>query len=169
MERLAKALGTTLQGQGLKLATAESCTGGWVAQAVTAVPGSSAWFERGFVTYSNEAKHEMLGVDSGTLEAHGAVSEQTVCEMVQGALSHSRADVALAITGIAGPAGGSLSKPVGTVWIAWQRAGQPPRARLYQLSGDRDAVRRRAAEIALWGLIARLEPDNPLVREPPPG
>lgn len=168
MEKLASEVGTVLHRLGLRLATAESCTGGAVAAAVTGIPGSSEWFDRGFVTYSNESKTELLGVRPETLAAHGAVSERTVCEMVEGALAHSRADVAIAITGIAGPGGGTMSKPVGTVWVAWQRKGQPARARLYQLSGDRETVRRRAAQIALWGLVARLDPEHPLLREPPP-
>src|SRR3569832_3035703 len=116
---LAATVGEALQRRGLLLATAESCTGGWVAQAMTAVVGSSQWFDRGFVTYSNAAKSEMLGVRGATLATHGAVSEATVREMVAGALAHSGAQVALAITGIAGPGGGCLFLSVGSVWLAW--------------------------------------------------
>src|ERR1035437_4219013 len=115
---LATLVGAKLRAKGLMLTTAESCTGGWVAQAVTAIAGSSAWFERGFVTYSDAAKQEMLGVSARTLAAHGAVSEQTARKMAIGALAHSHAQVALAITGIAGPDGGSAEKPVGTVCFA---------------------------------------------------
>ncbi len=124
LEALAQELGAALLAKGWRLAGAESCTGGWAAQACTAIAGSSAWFERGFVTYSNEAKQELLGVRAETLAAHGAVSEATAREMAGGALAHSRAQCAYAITGIAGPAGGSPDKPVGTVWFAW--AVQPP-------------------------------------------
>src|SRR5665647_2559878 len=115
---LATLVGARLKVQSLMLATAESCTGGWVAQVATAIAGSSDWFERGFVTYSNAAKQEMLGVGAGTLAKYGAVSEQTAREMAAGALAHSRAQVAVAITGIAGPAGGSPDKPVGTVCLS---------------------------------------------------
>ncbi len=124
LELLAERLGRELLNRGEWLATAESCTGGWAAQAVTAVAGSSAWFDRGFVTYSNDAKIEMLGVTATTLERHGAVSEATARAMAQGALKHSRAIWALAITGIAGPTGGTPAKPVGMVCLAWaQRNG----------------------------------------------
>src|SRR5476649_543859 len=116
---LATLLGARLRAKGLMLTTAESCTGGWVAQAVTAIAGSSDWFERGFVTYSNAAKQEMLGVSGGTLLTHGAVSEQTAREMVTGALAHSKAQIGLAITGVAGPTGCSPEKPVGMVCFAW--------------------------------------------------
>src|SRR5512135_3018157 len=119
LSMLAMQVGAGLKARGLMLATAESCTGGWVAQAVTAIAGSSDWFDRGFVTYSDAAKQEMLGVSAGTLGRHGAVSEHTAREMAAGALAHSRAQVALAITGIAGPGGGSSEKPVGMVCFAW--------------------------------------------------
>ena len=119
MNKLAAKVGETLKSHGLMLATAESCTGGGVAQAITEVAGSSAWFERGFVTYSNLSKQQMLGVRETTLRQHGAVSEMTVREMVEGALQHSTAQVALAVSGIAGPDGGTAEKPVGTVWFAW--------------------------------------------------
>ena len=119
MDILATQVGEALKAHGLMLATAESCTGGGVAQAITEVAGSSAWFERGFVTYSNLSKQQMLGVRESTLMQHGAVSEMTVREMVEGALKHSNAQVALAVSGIAGPDGGTPDKPVGTVWFAW--------------------------------------------------
>ncbi len=136
----------------LRLATAESCTGGWVAKVCTDLAGSSHWFERGFVTYSNEAKQELLGVGQETLEAHGAVSEPTVREMASGALRHSRADVSVAISGIAGPGGGSAEKPVGMVWFAW---GTPEgiTARCERFDGDRELVRRAAVVVALAGLL----------------
>ncbi len=154
---LATLVGARLKAQGLMLATAESCTGGWVAQAVTAVAGSSDWFERGFVTYSNAAKQEMLGVSAGTLAAHGAVSEQTAREMAAGALAHSRAQVAVAITGIAGPAGGSPEKPVGTVCFAWTQNGGAPVAQTRKFEGDRESVRRQSVIAALQGVLQLLE------------
>ena len=157
---LAEAAGTRLQQAGLVVATAESCTGGWVAKLITDIAGSSAWFDRGFVTYSNAAKQELLGVRSATLAAHGAVSEPTAREMARGALAHSRADVSVAITGIAGPGGGGAEKPVGTVWLAWSRRGpdggaDEAQAVCHHFEGDRDAVRAQAAAEALRGLIAR--------------
>jgi nicotinamide-nucleotide amidase len=140
----------------LSIATAESCTGGWVAQVITHTAGSSAWFERGFVTYSNAAKIEMLGVRAATLAEHGAVSEATACEMAAGALAKSTASIALAITGIAGPTGGSKSKPVGTVCFAWCRAGEAAQTETQHFSGDREAIRRQAVVYALQGLLARI-------------
>ena len=119
LEYIVAELGARLQQNGWYLVTAESCTGGWVAEAVTSVTGSSAWFDRGFVTYSNAAKEESIDVHSETLAKYGAVSEQTALEMVKGALAHSQAQIGVAITGIAGPSGGTLDKPVGTVWIAY--------------------------------------------------
>jgi nicotinamide-nucleotide amidase len=154
---LAMRLGAKLKAQGLMLATVESCTGGWVAQAVTAVAGSSDWFDRGFVSYSNAAKQEMLGVSAETLARHGAVSEQTACEMAAGALVHSRAQVALAITGIAGPSGGSPEKPVGTVCFAWSRKDAAPIAQTRQFEGDRESVRRQSVAFALQTLLELLE------------
>jgi nicotinamide-nucleotide amidase len=154
LERLSAQVGAWLQGRGLRLATAESCTGGWVAQVVTATAGSSAWFERGFITYSNDAKRELLGVAEQTLASKGAVSEQTAAEMAQGTLAASRADVALAITGIAGPGGGSASRPVGTVCFAWAVRGAPPVSHRAQFDGDREAVRRASVIFALTRLIA---------------
>ncbi|MDM8560363.1 CinA family protein [Candidatus Parabeggiatoa sp. HSG14] len=119
LDHLAAELGAHLQQNNWHLVTAESCTGGWLAEAVTAIAGSSAWFDRGFITYSNVAKQEMLGVSSETLAKYGAVSKQTVLEMVNGALAHSHAQVGVAISGIAGPSGGTPDKPIGTVWIAY--------------------------------------------------
>lgn len=138
---LSVSLGRKLRSCGWRLVLAESCTGGALAKAVTDVPGSSAWFDRGFVTYSNAAKVDMLGVSQATLNAKGAVSEETALEMAEGALEHSLADLAMAVTGIAGPDGGSAEKPVGTVFIAWQLRGQPGYCVKQQFSGDRQAVR----------------------------
>ena len=149
---LAQQVGVALKAHGMTLVTAESCTGGGVAQAVTMISGSSAWFDRGFVTYSNTAKEEMLGVSPHTLEQHGAVSEQTVREMVDGALQYSRAQVALSVSGIAGPTGGSPEKPVGMVWFAWG-TNDGVQAVFHQLSGDRDAVRAKSVQIALQGVL----------------
>ena len=157
IEHLAAALGHRLLASGLKLATAESCTGGWIAQVVTGVAGSSAWFDRGFVTYSNLAKQEMLGVSGATLGAHGAVSASVVTEMATGTLARSQAQVAVAVSGIAGPGGGSAKKPVGTVFIAWALAGQPPGVQRLQLAGDREAVRRQTVRIALERLLELLD------------
>jgi len=134
------------------LVTAESCTGGWVAQAVTAVPGSSGWFDRGFVTYSNAAKHEVLGVSKKILKKFGAVSEQTACEMARGALAHSRAGVAVAVTGVAGPSGGTAAKPVGMVCFAWAR-GRRALAETRRFRGGREAVRRQSVLHALEGVL----------------
>lgn len=138
------------------LATAESCTGGWVAQAATAIAGSSAWFDRGFVTYSNPAKTDVLGVPAALLARHGAVSEPVARAMAEGALARSRAQVAVAITGIAGPDGGTAEKPVGTVWFAWAMQGQGTRAEQRRFGGDREAVRRQSVAIALEGLLATI-------------
>lgn len=153
---LATLVGARLKAKGLKLATAESCTGGWVAQAVTSVSGSSEWFDRGFVTYSNQAKCEMLGVLAETLVAHGAVSEPTAREMAAGALEHSGTDVAVAVTGVAGPTGGSPEKPAGTVCFAWALSGRPAESETRRFDGDRDAVRRQSVIRALQGLLERI-------------
>ncbi len=136
-----------------KLVTAESCTGGWVAKCCTDLPGSSAWFERGFVTYSNQAKFDQLGVDAMVLEKNGAVSLSVAEEMALGALHHSQADFSVAITGIAGPDGGSDQKPVGTVWISWGIKDGGTHSICFQFDGDRDAVRRQAVFEALSGII----------------
>jgi nicotinamide-nucleotide amidase len=148
------ALADRLRARGWRLATAESCTGGLIAAACTAVAGSSDWFERGFVTYSNEAKTEMLGVPAASIQAHGAVSAEVARAMAEGALAHSRADVAVAVTGIAGPGGGSAAKPVGTVWLALARRGHSASAELLQLPGDRAAVRAATVHHALARLVA---------------
>ncbi len=141
----------------VRVATAESCTAGWIAKSLTDPAGSSAWFERGFVTYSNEAKEEMLGVQPPTLIEQGAVSESVVREMVMGALENSRADLAVAVSGIAGPSGGTTEKPVGLVWFGWQRRGEEAQTVHHIFSGDRDAVRAQAVLTALQGLSARLQ------------
>ena len=147
-------LGERLRAARQMLVTAESCTGGWIAKAVTDVPGSSSWFDCGMAAYSYEAKQAMLGVNPLTLEVHGAVSRECVVEMVSGALVHSGATVAVAVTGIAGPTGGTEDKPVGTVWIAWKRRGGYPIAEKFGFDGDRDAVRRQTVAAALHGLEA---------------
>ena len=147
-------LGEGLRAARQMLVTAESCTGGWIAKAVTDVPGSSSWFDCGMAAYSYEAKQAMLGVNPLTLEVHGAVSRECVVEMVSGALVHSGATVAVAVTGIAGPTGGTEDKPVGTVWIAWKRRGGYPIAEKFGFDGDRDAVRRQTVAAALHGLEA---------------
>lgn len=134
------------------LVTAESCTGGWIAKTLTDIAGSSAWFEGGVVAYSYEAKEALLGVRPETLEQHGAVSRETVIEMVSGALARFGATVAVAVTGIAGPSGGTPDKPVGTVWIGWKRRGGYARTELFHFAGDRDAVRRQTVAAALRGL-----------------
>jgi nicotinamide-nucleotide amidase len=153
LTELAARLGRALKDSGHSLATAESCTGGWLAQVITAVPGSSHWFERGFVTYSNLSKHELLGVPQETLANYGAVSEQTARAMAEGALAHSHADLSVAVTGIAGPGGGSAQRPVGLVCFAWAWRGQPVRSATHQLAGERQAVRRQAVRLALEVLL----------------
>ncbi len=153
---LARTVGGALQRRRLMLATAESCTGGLVAATLTRIPGSSGWFERGFVTYSNAAKMELLGVSAVTLLDHGAVSEPVVREMAAGALRHSHAQAALAISGIAGPGGGGPGKPVGTVCFAWAALGLATRATTEHFAGDRDAVRYRAVARALAGVLDML-------------
>jgi len=153
MDDLAARVGEALKSHGLMLATAESCTGGGVAQAVTEISGSSGWFERGFVTYTNLAKVEMLGVQQATLDAHGAVSEAIVREMAEGALRHSRADISLSVSGIAGPTGGTPEKPVGTVWFGWSLREGETHARLRLLSGNRAEIRAQAVNIALQGVL----------------
>ena len=162
LENLAQELGTALLARGEYLTAAESCTGGWLAQSVTANAGSSAWFDRGFVTYSNAAKVEMLAVPEATLANHGAVSEPTARAMVQGALARSHADWAVAITGVAGPTGGSREKPVGTVCFAWAWKDGGCEAQTCHFAGDRAAVREHSVRHALKGLLARLD-SNPLV------
>lgn len=147
-------LAARLQERGWWLTCAESCTGGGIAAALTDVAGSSAWFDRGFVTYSNQAKVEMLGVETRTLERYGAVSRETVCEMAQGALEFSRAQLSVAVSGIAGPGGGTPGRPVGTVWLAWaSENGVETRREVF--GGDRQAVRKATVDCALAGLLER--------------
>lgn len=153
---LAEHLGRELLNRGEWLVTAESCTGGWVAQTVTAISGSSTWFDRGFVSYSNAAKIDMLGVSEATLARHGAVSEATARAMAQGALKNSRGDWAVAITGIAGPTGGSDEKPVGTVCFSWAQRDGGCEALTCQFVGDRAEVREQAVRLALSGTLKRV-------------
>ncbi len=156
IEQLAEELVSKLSAASQSVATAESCTGGGVAQALTAVPGSSRCFGYGIVSYSNEAKQSVLGVSAVTLREHGAVSEPVVREMADGALALSGADFAVAVSGVAGPGGGTGDKPVGTVWFAWARRGAGTKTVLHRLGGDRAAVRAESVRLALEGLIARL-------------
>jgi nicotinamide-nucleotide amidase len=156
MDELAHRIGRRLKASRERLVTAESCTGGWAAQVVTSVAGSSEWFERGFVTYSNDAKRESLGVPAGVLEKFGAVSEETAREMARGALARSRGSVALSVTGVAGPTGGSAAKPVGTVCFAWA-AGESVRSETRHFEGDRESVRRQSVIRALEGVIELLD------------
>lgn len=150
---LAQGLAENLLRQGRMLAVAESCTGGWLAKCLTDIPGSSTWFDRGYVTYTNRAKRDMLGVSADTLAAHGAVSEAVVREMVRGVLERSPADVAVAISGIAGPGGGTAEKPVGTVWFAWAVRDGLEEVVTCRFDGDRNAVRRQAVRHALERLL----------------
>jgi nicotinamide-nucleotide amidase len=154
--QLAEDAGAALKARGLMLTAAESCTGGWVSEAVTMVPGSSDWFERGFVTYTYISKREMLGVKEATLGKHGAVSEEVVREMAEGALARSHAQVAVAVSGVAGPSGGTPEKPVGTVCFAWGMKDGKPRSETKRFSGDRESVRRQSVEHALRGVLALL-------------
>ena len=156
LHTLCAQLGALLQQQQRMLATAESCTGGLIAAACTELAGSSAWFERGFVTYSNAAKTSMLGVDADLLATHGAVSEPVARAMARGALQHAHAQVSLAVTGIAGPSGGSAYKPVGTVWLAWGLPGGIT-SEHYHFSGDRAAVRAATVVQALSRLLVLLK------------
>jgi nicotinamide-nucleotide amidase len=153
LHQLASELGDRMLARGWMLATAESCTGGWISQLITSIPGSSHWYERGFITYSNAAKTEMLGVPDETLAAHGAVSEETASAMAAGALSHSHAQAALAVTGIAGPGGGTPKKPVGLVCYGWALADGTVMSSTCRLDGDREEIRSRAVAAALRGLI----------------
>jgi nicotinamide-nucleotide amidase len=155
-EVLALELGHLLRGRGLRMAAAESCTGGLIAAAITAVAGSSEWFERGFVTYSNEAKREMLGVPSELISAHGAVSEAVAHAMAEGAVARSHATCAVSVTGVAGPGGGSAAKPVGLVCFGWVVPGSHVVATRH-FAGDRAAIRAAAVEVALAGLIDLVE------------
>jgi nicotinamide-nucleotide amidase len=160
LEQQLRMIGELLVRRSWMLATAESCTGGGVAHAVTSIAGSSAWFERGFVTYSNLAKQQMLGVSATLLQDYGAVSESVVRAMADGALQHSAAQVSLAISGIAGPEGGTAEKPVGTVWFAWAASGQETLSRRLRLDGDRAQVRAQAVQTALAGVLDILSGGN---------
>ncbi|ANB02965.1 CinA family protein [Ectothiorhodospira sp. BSL-9] len=157
LEGRARALGDLILARGWQLALAESCTGGWIAKVITDIPGSSAWFDRGFVTYSNAAKREQLQVPQQTLDAAGAVSRETVQAMVDGVLRNCSADLAAAVSGVAGPGGGTLDKPVGTVWVAWGLRDQPVHGECLHLQGDREAVRRQSVARVLEGLQTLLE------------
>jgi nicotinamide-nucleotide amidase len=150
---LVATLASLLRGRGAALATAESCTGGLIAAACTALAGSSEWFERGFVTYSNAAKIEMLGVSAESIVRHGAVSAEVALAMAEGALARSNAAWSVAVTGIAGPGGATPGKPVGTVWLAVARKGSPAKAELLQLDGDRASIRSQTVDRALQRLI----------------
>ena len=160
LNELARRTGERLEGAGCRLACAESCTGGWVAKCLTDIPGCSRWFERGFVTYTNQAKQDMLGVEAGLLAAHGAVSEPVVRAMAAGALRHSPAQVALGVSGIAGPGGATADKPVGLVWFGWAKYAPDgsieTRAEQRIFEGDREVVRRQAVAHALRGVPALL-------------
>jgi nicotinamide-nucleotide amidase len=155
-DRQIETLAQMLRDRGLHLAAAESCTGGLIAAACTSIAGSSDWFERGFVTYSNEAKTELLGVPDALIERHGAVSAEVARAMAEGALIHSQAELSVAVTGIAGPGGGTPGKPVGTVWLALARRGEAAQATLLQLSGSRSEVREQTVDRALQALAASL-------------
>ncbi len=157
LQQLAQDVGQNLIARSSKLATAESCTGGWVAKIITDVNGCSAWYECSLVTYSNQAKHELLGVETAILRQHGAVSQPVVKAMVLGLLDRCDADLGVSISGIAGPGGGSDEKPVGTVWIAWARPGQVIESVRFCFDGDRDAVRRQAVEQAFKGIQRMLD------------
>lgn len=154
LEDLSRRLGTELKAHGWRVTTAESCTGGGVASAITRVAGSSEWFEYGFVTYANRAKESLLGVTAATLLQYGAVSEPVVRQMAEGALIAADADLAVAISGVAGPGGGTPDKPVGTVWFAWAGTRGTETA-LHILDGDRESIRRQAVVIAMQGLLAK--------------
>lgn len=156
MDLMLRQLADALQARGWMLATAESCTGGWIAKVCTDLAGSSVWFERGFVTYSNEAKQDMLGVKAETLVQYGAVSEAVTAEMATGALRHSRAQLAVSVSGIAGPGGGSATKPVGMVCFGWAVQGGEVRTETCHFGGDREAVRLQAVEHALRGVLGLL-------------
>lgn len=163
LEDLAREVGSALAQQGLMLVSAESCTGGWLGQAITSTAGSSAWYERGFITYADISKHEMLGVSSKTLEQYGAVSEETAYEMAEGAITRSHAQVAVAVTGIAGPDGGTADKPVGMVCFSWIIKEGLARAETRYLSGNREAIRQQAVAEALQGVLDLLQGIPPMV------
>jgi nicotinamide-nucleotide amidase len=156
LHQLAAVLGDKLRARGWMLATAESCTGGWVGQLLTSLPGSSNWYERGFITYANAAKIEMLGVPAEVIDEHGAVSEETASAMAAGALAHSHAQATLAISGIAGPGGGTPQKPVGLVCYGWALEDGTVMSSTCRLDGDREEIRSRAVAAAMRGLIELL-------------
>ncbi len=156
LKELAERVGQLLLAHEAKLATAESCTGGWIAKCLTDVPGSSAWFEYGFVTYGNSAKESMLVVDHALLEQHGAVSREVVQAMAVAAHAISEADIAIAVSGIAGPDGGTKDKPVGTVWLAWLGPRGRANSAVFHFAGDREAVRRQSVVAALNGALKQL-------------
>jgi nicotinamide-nucleotide amidase len=153
LEKLAKELGEILIQRGFMLVSAESCTGGWIGQSVTSIPGSSNWYERGFITYSNNSKSEMLGVSHRSLEKYGAVSEQIATEMAAGAISSSHAQISVAVTGIAGPGGAMEGKPVGKICHSWAIKDGLARTSVCFLEGDRESIRKQAVAIALQGTI----------------
>ena len=153
LQDLAIKVGVALAQQGLLLATAESCTGGLLGQTITSIAGSSSWYDRGFITYATGSKHEMLGVSNSTLEQYGAVSEQTASEMAAGVITHSHAQVAVSITGIAGPDGGTAEKPVGMICFAWMMKDGLACAETRYFTGYREEIRRRSVAEALQGVI----------------
>ena len=154
LHSLAEQVGNRLRLNRQMVCTAESCTGGWIAKMITDIPGCSDWFDCGLAAYSYEAKQALLGVRQETLMQHGAVSRETVLEMVSGALITSGAGLAVAVTGIAGPTGGTPEKPVGVVWVGWKRRGRYPVAEVFHFDGDREAIRRQTVAVALQGLLA---------------
>ena len=160
---LSRRVGEALLAKHRKLATAESCTGGWIAKCVTDVPGSSEWFDCSFITYTNKAKQQMLGVPELLLADYGAVSEQVVKVMAAGALERSDATIAVSVSGIAGPDGGSSEKPVGTVWVSWKVKESGAIAERFEFNGERDAIRKQAVEVALKGIISRVN-QSPLFK-----
>jgi nicotinamide-nucleotide amidase len=163
LQDLAITVGSSLAQRGLMLASAESCTGGWVGQAITSIAGSSAWYERGFITYTDISKREMLGVSGVTLEQYGAVSEETAYQMAEGALARSHAQVSVAITGIAGPGGGTAEKPVGMICMAWIIKEGLARTETYYFSGNREETRRQSVAAALQGAIDLLHGMPPMI------
>ncbi len=154
--RLVERVAALLTAREARLATAESCTGGWIAKSLTDLPGSSAWFEYGIVSYSNEAKQTLLALDPGLIDAHGAVSAEVAIQMAAAARAVSSADISVAVTGIAGPEGGTADKPVGTVWLAWDGPGRRATSRCRDFSGDREAIRRQTVIAALDGILRQL-------------
>ena len=163
LQDLAIKVGSALSQQGLMLASAESCTGGWLGQTITSIAGSSAWYERGFITYTDISKREMLGVSSTTLEQYGAVSEETAYEMAEGAIARSHAQVVVSVTGIAGPGGGTAKKPVGTICFAWIMKDGLARTETRYFSGSREEIRQQAVAEALQGVIDLLHGIPPMV------